>query len=166
GRVAVLDDLADVQTRLAVDRPLDFGQADDDGSFVLEELGAVIADVAEALDHHALAAEPGLEPERAHVLGDGAGLPNPEHHAAAGRFLAAADAALGDRLAGDAAERVELFGGEGGVGVGDPGHFPRSGAVVGCGHVHAWADEILADQLVGVAPGDALELGVGVVLAL
>ena len=72
------------------------------------ELRGVIADVAEALHDDALAVEAGRQAEPLHVVGFVAGLAQREEQAAAGRFLAAAHAALRDRLAGDAAERVEL----------------------------------------------------------
>jgi hypothetical protein len=81
-----------------------------------------------------------------------------EGHPAAGRLGAAADAPLGDRLAGHARRPLQLVVGQGGVGVDDPGHLPRAGAEVGGGHVDAGADEVLLDQLEGVAPGDLLEL--------
>jgi hypothetical protein len=65
---------------------------------------------------------------------------------------------LRQRLAGHAANGVELPRMQGGVGVGHPRHFPLARAVVGRGHVDARADEVLLHQLVGVAARDAFEL--------
>ena len=115
---------------------------DQDAAAFAAELGGVIADVAEALHDDALAVEPGREAEPLHVLGFVARFAQREVEAAAGRFLAAAHAALRDRLAGDAAERVELSGIERRVGVGDPRHLALAGAVVGRRHVDAGADEV------------------------
>ncbi len=77
--------------------------------------------------------------------------------AAARGFLAPAHAALRDRLAGDAAEGIELSGIQRGVGVDNPRHLALAGAVVGRGHVDARADEVFLDQFVRVAPRDAFE---------
>ncbi len=89
-----------------------------------------------------------------------------EEEAAARRFAAAVDAALGERLAGDAADGVELARMERRVGVGNPRHLALAGAVVGRRHVDAGADEVLLHQLVRVAPRDALELLDGVLLRI
>ena len=134
------------------------GDGDDQRAGLAAELRGVVADVAEPLDDDALALEARRQAERLHVVGVRARLADGEEQPAAGGLAAAAHAALGDRLAGDAAERVELPGMQRRVGVDDPGHLALAGAVVGRRHVDAGADEVLLDQLVGVAAGDALEL--------
>src|SRR6185503_12328974 len=100
----------------------------------------------------------GAQAERLHVLLDGDRLPQAEEAAAPGRLLAAADAALPDGLAGHAGQRVELAARHRLVRVGNPRHLARAGAVVGRRHVGARADEVLADELGGVAARDALQL--------
>src|SRR5690606_22948481 len=55
----VLDDAVDVEAVLVEDGALPLGQADDECAALLEEVGCVIADVAEALDDGALAFQPG-----------------------------------------------------------------------------------------------------------
>jgi len=42
--------------------------------------------------------------------------------------------------------------------VGDPGHFARAGAQVGCGHIAARIDVASLDQLTREAPGDDLQV--------
>ncbi len=105
-------------------------------------------------------------PSLLHVRRVGAGLADAEEDAAAGRLRAPAHAALGDRLAGHAAERVDVVLRQREVGVGDPGHLLGAGAVVGRRHVDRRTDEALAEELVGVAAGDPFELAVGVVAAV
>ena len=68
---------------------------------------------------------PGESPSALHVVRVGARLAEAEEDAAPGRLRAAADAALGDRLARHAGQGVDLPRVEGGVGVGDPRHLAR-----------------------------------------
>ena len=152
----------DVEPDVAGDGPFPLHQPHQNGAPLLEELGGVVAHVAEPLHHHPLSLEPGGEAERLHVLGDVAGFADHIEHPAAGGLDTAADPAVAHRLAGHAAERVELAGAEGGVGIGDPGHLAGAGAHVGGGDVEAGADEVLLDQLEDVAPGDPLQLAGGV----
>ena len=113
-----------------------------------------------------LPSRPSGQAEPLHLVGFVAGFAQREVEAASGRFLAAAHAALRDRLAGDAAERIERAGIERRVGVGHPRHFALAGAVVGRGHVDAGAEEILLGQLVRVTAGDALQFVERIVLRL
>ena len=108
------------------DRALVLGEPDEDRAALLQELGRVVADVAQALNHHALAgqsrgqAELAARPRRPQRLADA------EEDPAPGRLAAAPDAALANRLAGDAGDRVDLAGVQLRVGVGDPGHLARA----------------------------------------
>ena len=78
--------------------------------------------------------------------------------AAAGRFGAARDAALGYRLAGHAGNRVDVRGIELPVFVRHPGHLACAGSHVRRGHVAARADIAAVGELLGEAAGDSLEL--------
>ena len=51
---------------------------------------------------------------------------------------------------------------QGHIGVGNPGHFPRTRSEVWGGHVNAWTDEILLQEFKGVTAGYAFELRFGV----
>ena len=158
GALAVIEDLVFVQPLRVVNRAFALGERDDDRALLAAELRRVIADVAESLHDQPLSVETDRQSERAHVVGRTARLGQGEHQPAAGRFAAAVDAAFGDRLAGDARERLELAGVQLAVRIGDPRHLALAGSVVGRGHVDAGADELLAIELVGVAARDALEL--------
>src|SRR4029077_2173357 len=105
----------------------------------------------ESLDGDPLAGEPAFEAAALDVGGGPERLADGGLRAAGRRLARCRDAALADRLAGDAGERVDLVRREGVVGVGDPGHLLLAGAEVGRRDVDAWADEILAHQLGGVA---------------
>ena len=109
-----------------LDAALDLGDADQQGAGFAEVPGAVVADVAQALDHEALALDARLEAERTHVLADLTGLAQAEVDAPAGRSGPAANATLSDRLARDAGQGVELAAGHRLVGVRDPGHLTRA----------------------------------------
>ena len=98
------------------------------------------------------------ESPRLHVVDLVAHLAQPEEDAAAGRLDPAADAALGDGLAGHAGHRVDRARIERRVRVVDPRHLPRACPVVGRGDVDAGADEVLLDELGRVAARDLLEL--------
>ena len=154
----VRHDRLEVQALRVGDRPFGLGEPDQHRAGLLKEPGGEVAHVPQPLHHHPLALDAGREAERLHVLGDAAHLPHAVEDAPAGGLDPPADAARAHRLRGDAAERVHLPGAELAVGVGDPGHFPRTGADVGRGDVEARADEVLADQLEHVAPGDPLQL--------
>ena len=135
-----------------------FGQAHQDRAALLAELRDVVADVAQALHDDALAGQAGSEPERAHVVVDGAHFAQREVEPAARGFAPAADAALADGLARHARQRVEPVGRHRLVGVDDPRHLALARAVVRRRHVHARTDEVLLDQLVRVPPRHAFEL--------
>ena len=135
-----------------------FGQADEDRAALLAELRDVVADVAQALHDDALAGQAGSEPERAHVVVDGAHFAQREVQPAARGFAPAADAALADGLARHARQRVETVGRQRLVGVDDPRHLALARAVIRRRHVHARTDEVLLDQLVRVPPRHAFEL--------
>ena len=159
GLVAVRHQRLDVDPVGLGDGALELERADEHRTALLgEELGGVVADVAEALDDDPLALDPGLEADRLHVLSDAADLAQREENAAAGRLDAAVDTALGDRLGGDAGERVDVVWRERGVGVGDPGHLPRTGREVRRGDIEGGSDEVLAEQLEGEPARDPLEL--------
>jgi hypothetical protein len=166
GLLAVRPDLGQVEALGVVDGSLVLHDADQDRARFLEETAGVIADVAQTLHHHPLAGQAAGEAERLHVLLDVAGFARGDRHAAPGRLGAPADAAQGERLAGDARRTLQLVGGERHVGVHDPGHLPRPGAEVRRRHVDARSDEVLLDQLEGIAAGDALELLHCVLLAV
>jgi hypothetical protein len=70
---------------------------------------------------------------------------------------------LGEGFPGDASPVVDAARVERVVRVGDPRHLALAGAVVGSRNVDAGSDEVLGDQLGGVAARDALELFGGVV---
>ena len=160
------DDLVLVQAVGIGDGAFALGDADEDRARFPAELRGVVADVAQALHHYALALEARRQPQRAHVVGLRAHLADGEEQAAAGGLAPAVDAALRQRLAGDAAARVELSGMQRRVGVGDPRHLALARAVVGRRHVDAGADEVLLHELVRVAPRDPLQLLDRVVLGL
>src|SRR5262249_37205627 len=130
----------------------------DHAACLLAELRRVIADVAEALYHDALAREAGRQTERFHVLGLRARFPEPVEDAASCRLDATPDPALRHWLAGDTGERVDLSRIEGRVRVRDPRHLARAGPVVRGEDVDAGADEVLLDELRRVAAGDLLDL--------
>src|SRR6516162_9170349 len=104
--------------------------ADDLAAVLLvEDLRDVVADVSEPLDDDSLALERPLEAGALQGLRVAEDLAQPEDHAASRRLAAAADPALGQRLAGDARPVVDAAGMEGVVGVGDPGHLALARAV-------------------------------------
>src|SRR4030095_5111890 len=125
----------------------------------VEKLCGLMADVPEPLHHDALAGEAGREAVSLGELRVRERVANAEVDAAPGRLGAALDAALVDRLPRDAADRIDLAGMELRVGVRDPGHLARPAPVVGRGDVNARPDEVLLDELRGVAARDPLELG-------
>ena len=136
------------------------------GAALAAEFRGVIADVAEALDDDPLAVEAARQSEPLHFVRLVAGFAKGEIQAAARGFLASAHAALRHRLAGHAAEGIELPGIERGIGVGHPRHLALAGAVVRRRHVDAGAEEALLGELVRVAAGDALELVERIILRL
>ena len=144
------------------DGPVVFGDPDDAGARLVAEPRSPVAHFAEPLDDDALALEPERQPELGHGVRLGADLTQNVEQPSARRFGTSVDAALVQRFAGDAPQRVNLVLAQYGVGVGDPGHLPAASAVIGCRHVDRRADEVLAHQLAGVASGDALDLVVGV----
>ena len=135
--------------------------ADDDGAALLEKLGSVITDVAQALHDDALAGEPGREADRLHVLDHVTGLAHAEENAAAGGFGPAAYAAELHRLPGHATEGIQVVRTDLGIGIGDPGHFLGTGAEIGGWNIDPRPDVVLPHELEGVAPGDALEFSLG-----
>ncbi len=83
--------------RLVGDRPLVFDETDDHrAAFLLEELGGVVADIAEPLHDHSFALETGHEIERTHVTAEAADLSQRVEDSAAGGLGPALDAALLD----------------------------------------------------------------------
>ena len=134
------------------------GDGHDAGPGVVAALRRPVADLAESLDDDALAVDAGCEAQPPHVVGLGARLVQNVVEPPARRLDPPVDPPLRFRLPGHAPEGVDLVGMERLVGVGDPRHLPLARSVVGCGHVDGGADEVLAGQLVGVAPRDALEL--------
>ena len=140
------------------DRALVLGQAYQDPAGLLTELRDVIADVAQALYDDALAGDAGGQAQRLHVLRVRADLAQRVEQAAAGGFPPATDAALADRLARHAGQRIEGVGAHRLVCIDDPRHLALAGAVIGCRHVHAGADEVLLDQLVRVSARHAFQL--------
>ena len=124
----------------------DFGDADDLVAGFVHQLGGIGTDVAEALHDDARS----LVGEMFELF---AGLIANDHHAASGRFAAAARAADVDRLAGD--DRGHGLAHVHGVGVHHPRHDLLVGVDVGRGNVFLRTDEL--DEFGGVAAGHALE---------
>ena len=123
-----------------------------------EELRGVIADIAEPLDRdrkpRQLAHPP--DPRRAGVAQEAV---QRVLDAAPRRFRPPRDAALRQRLAGDAGARVDDVGRIGTAELVDhPRHFALPGADVRRGNVDARADQAPLGEFLGEAPGDALEL--------
>src|SRR5690606_19248616 len=79
-------------------------------------------------------------------------------NAASGGFRPPANTALIFRLSGHAGGRVDLTVVERLIRIQDPGHFARTGAVIGRRHVQARADEVFPDQLGRIATGNLFEL--------
>ena len=150
--------LLDVEPLRVGDGALRFRQSDQHRPAFLEESGGVVPYVAQPLDHDSLARKSGGESQRLHVLPDAADLAHTEEDAAPGGLDTSTDAAGAHGLRGDTAERVHLAWTELGVGVGDPGHLPRTGSHIGRRHVQPRTNEVLAHQLEHVAPGDPLQL--------
>src|SRR5262249_43906302 len=125
---------------------------------LVEDLRDVVADVAEPLDGDSLPVERSREAGLLERRGIAERLTQSEDHAAARRLAAAAHAPLRQGLAGDARPVVDATRVEGVVRVGDPRHLALAGAVIGGGDVDAGTDEVLRNQLGGVAAGDLLEL--------
>ena len=115
-----------------------------------------LADVAEALDRHRLARDAPREPGPGdHLLGVEEGL-EAEGHAHARGLHAPADPALLHRLAGDAAELVEVVR-DLHHGVFYPRHLAHAGANVRRRHVNGRTDRVFVPELVRVSSHDALE---------
>ena len=133
--------------------------ADEAHAFFLDkEFRRVVADIAEALDDHPLAFEAAVQARHGDVVRMAEKLADDILDAAAGRFGAARDAALGYRLAGHAGNRVDVRGIELPVFVRHPGHLACAGSHVRRGHVAARADIAAVGELLGEAAGDPLEL--------
>jgi hypothetical protein len=132
-----------------VDPAARVGDRDHLRAFLVQELGQVAADVAEALDDD-------LQPLARHfALAER--LVDAVEPAAGGRLEPTERAADVERLAGhDAEHGVALVHR---VGVEDPGHLAPRRADVGRGDVLLGAD--LVDDLARVAAGQALELALG-----
>ena len=142
----------------ARDRAGPVADADDPRAVGVAELRGPEADLAEALHDDPLAVEPRAEAERLHVVLLRAGFPEHVVQSAAGRLGAPRDAPLRHGLARDASQGIDLIAADGLVRVRDPGHLAGARAEVGRRHVDRGSDEVLADQLVRVAPRDAFDL--------
>ena len=151
----------DVDAAVIEDHAFARHHADDQRAVLLGQVpGQVVADVAEPLHHDPLAFQPAIQAGQRHILGTAEQLAHRELHPAPGRLGAAGDAAGGDRLAGYASQRVDLFRVQGAVDVGDPAHLARAGAHVGRRYVAAGAQVAARDELAGVAARDRLQLAI------
>ena len=154
----MLDHLVFVETLALVIAPSRSAMRDDDGAAFAAELGGVIADVAEALHDDAFALEAGCRGRAAscsawllHASRSAKNSPRP---------VASLRPRTPPWVTGLPVTQPSASswpGIERRVGVGDPRHLALAGAVVGRRDVDAGADEVLLDQFVRVAPGDALE---------
>ncbi len=148
----------DLEPAAGEDRAVALDDSGDDGAvFFRQELGGVIAHIAKALHDDALAFDPARKAGLGHVLGMAEELAQTVLQAAARRLDAAGDAALMQRLAGDAGHGVDVGGVHALILVDDPSHLALGGAHVGGGHVLAGVDQVALDQLIGEAAGDPLQ---------
>ena len=149
----------DIETFFRDDGPVSLGDANNDGSFELaQELGRVIADVAEALHDDAFALERAFETGPFHVFGMAEEFLERVEHTPTRGLHTSLDTPLAHGFAGDARDRVDIVGVQGTVSVRDPGHLARARAHVRGGHVFARADVTLLDEFLREATGDAFEL--------
>ncbi len=137
--------------------PLD-DAGDDRAVFLLQELGGVVAHIAQALDDHTLAVERARQPRLGLVLGVAEEFAQGVLHPAARRFHPAGNAAGIERLARHAGAGIDIGGVHPVVLIGHPRHFALARAHVGGGHVLGGVDQVALDQLVGEAAGDLLHL--------
>ena len=158
----MLSDRVGVEASCIGNGALSLRDSDDERPRFAAEPRCPVAHVAESLHDDPLAVETNWQTQSRHVVVLSAGLAQHIVEPPARRLGASADAALVDRLAGHTAERVDLGRPELREGVGDPGHLSAASAIVGRRHVDRWTDQVLAHQFVGVAPGDTLDLVVGV----
>ena len=126
------------------------------------ELGGVIPYVSKALNRNTLSLKARSQPQGFHVVLLCARLPESVKHAATCGLSPSTDSSLRDRFAGDTGQGVKVAGVDGHVGIRNPGHFSFSRAVIRGRHVDARAYAVLLDQLMSVAPRDALHLLRGV----
>jgi hypothetical protein len=140
-------------------RAVAFDDGDDLAAVLLaQELGGVIAHVAQALHDHALAVQPARQAGAGLVLGVAEEFAQRILHAAARRLDPALNAARMGRLAGHAGLGVDVGGVHARILVGDPGHLALARAHVGGGHVLGGVDQVALDQLIGKAAGDLFQL--------
>ena len=149
----------DVDALGVADRAVAFDHAGDQGLVLgRQELGRVIAHIAQALHDHPLARKPAFQAGPFHHVVMAKELAQRVLHAAARGLDPAVDAARMARLAGDAGLCVDVVGMQPLVGIGHPGHLAFARAHVGGGHVLAGRDQVPARQFIGEAAGDAFQL--------
>ncbi|GBD05674.1 hypothetical protein HRbin20_01263 [bacterium HR20] len=124
----------------------------------LQEKRSMIADVPEALHDDALVAESRRDTQPFRQLSIVECFANAEVDPASCCLCSSAHTALTDGFPRHAAERVDVIGAVGHVGISDPRHFTLSGAVVRRWDVDRGADAVFVDQFDGVASCDALKL--------
>ena len=133
-------------------------RGDDRAILFRQELGGVVAHVAQTLHDHPLALDAARQAGMGHVLGVAEELAQRILHAPPRGLDPALDAARVQGLAGDAGLAVDVGGVHPRVLIGDPGHLAFARAHVGGGHVLGRVDQVALDQLVGKAAGDLLQL--------
>ena len=151
---ALFGDRFHVEAVGVVEAGVVLGDADDPRAVVGEFPRRVIADVAQALHDHAFAFESGREAVSG--VGVGEAVDDAVEDAQSGRLAPARDAVQRERLAGDAAEVVDVVRVERAVGVDDPGHLALAGAVVGRRDIDGRADEAVSVEFDHQAARDAL----------
>ena len=160
---AMLDDplahRVNIQTFGVKERPVPFDDAHDPAVILVrEELGRVIAHVAESLNDHGLAVEGAGHPGLLHARMITEKLPQRVLHAPTRRFDPARDAAGIQGLARYAGPPVDVGRVHPHVLIRHPGHLTFAGAHVGGRHVLGGVDQIALHQLIGKAARDLFKL--------
>ena len=141
------------------DRAVPLDHPDNAAAVLLgEELGRVIAHVAQALDDHPLAFERAVEAGGLHVVGMAEELAKRILHAPARRLDPARDPSGVEGLSGDAGGGIDVGRVHAAVLVDDPGHLALAGAHVRRGNVLRGVDQVALGQLIGETAGDELHL--------
>src|SRR6185437_1374259 len=154
----VLEDLLFIQTGRIHDGAFELRQGNHLRTAFAEELGRMIAYVAETLNHDRLAFHAGTHLQLRHHFVHMTYFTDTIEYPETRSFTASADSALAHWFAGDAAERFDLAGPHAHIGVEYPGHLALTRAIVGSGHVRTRTDKILFDQLGSIPAGDLFQL--------
>ena len=157
-RTNVVTDRVLVETVWVGDRGTAVRQPNDLRAQLSTEFRRPVGHVPCPLKRDPFTIQPSRQPQVGHVVFLAARLAECVEDASPRRLLAALNPTLRHRLSGHEAQRVNLIASKRLIGVGDPRHLAGACPQIGCGDVDRGAQEILLDQLVGIAAGDTLQL--------